>query len=152
MYVVRLNDEFTGPETPAVQNKTWARILVGQAREAPAPFKFKDRYYLITSDCTGWRPNTADYAVADNILGPWESKGNPCVGPEADITFRTQSTFVLPSPGKTGCYIFMADHWTPRRLHNSTYIWLPIILKPDGSFTLEWKDKWDLSIFDRKAQ
>ena len=26
MYVVRLNDEFTGPEMPAVENKTWARM------------------------------------------------------------------------------------------------------------------------------
>ena len=160
MYVVRLNDEFTGPESPAVQNKTWARILIGRSREAPAPFKFKDRYYLITSGCTGWRPNAAEYDVADNILGPWESRGNPCVGPEADITFRTQSTFVLPVFGKTGCYIFMADRWTPRRLYDSRYVWLPLILKPDlsdlsdesdkadGTFTLEWKNEWDLSIFE----
>jgi hypothetical protein len=30
MYVVRLNAAFTGPELPAVENKTWARILVRQ--------------------------------------------------------------------------------------------------------------------------
>jgi hypothetical protein len=147
MYVVRLNDEFTGPETPTVQGKTWARILVGNMREAPAPFKFKDRYYLITSGCTGWTPNPADYAVADNILGPWQSKGNPCVGPEAAMTFRTQSTFVLPAPGRPGCFIFMADRWSPRQLYDSRYVWLPLILKPDGSFTLEWRDRWDLSAF-----
>ena len=150
MYVVRLNDEFTGPETPAVQNNTWARILVGQTREAPAPFKFKGRYYLITSACTGWNPNEADYAVADNILGPWESQGNPCVGPEAKTTFRTQSTFVLPVPGKPGCFIFIADRWTPKKLPDSRYVWLPLVPKPDGAFTLEWRDKWDLSFFERK--
>lgn len=149
MYVVRLNNEFTGPEIPTVQNKTWSRILVSRYREAPAPFKFKNRYYLITSGCTGWRPNAADYAVADNILGPWESKGNPCIGPEADTTFRTQSTFVLLVPGKPGCYIFMADRWVPRRLHDSRYVWLPFILKPDGTFTIEWCDEWDLSVFER---
>jgi len=147
MYVVRLNDEFTGPETPTVQGKTWARILVGKMREAPAPFKFKGRYCLITSGCTGWTPNPADYAVADNILGPWESKGNPCVGPEAAMTFRTQSTCVLPAPGRPGCFIFMADRWSPRQLYDSRYVWLPLILKPDGSFTLEWRDRWDLSVF-----
>jgi hypothetical protein len=147
MYVVRLNDEFTGPETPAVQNKTWARILVGRMREAPAPFKFRGRYYLITSGCTGWAPNAADYAVADNILGPWESKGNPCLGPKSEITFGTQSTFVLPAPGRPGCFIFMADLWKPRQLRDSRYVWLPLILKPDGSFSLEWCDQWDLSVF-----
>ena len=149
MYVVRLNDEFTGPEMSAVQNKTWARILVGRMREAPAPFKFKDRYYLITSGCTGWTPNPADYVVAYNILGPWESRGNPCVGPEADATFRAQSTFVLPVPGKLGCYIFMADRWSRRRLHDSRYVWQPFILKPDGTFTIEWHDEWNLSVFER---
>jgi hypothetical protein len=48
----------------------------------------------------------------------------------------------------------MADRWTPRQLHNSRYVWLPLILKPDlsdkadGTFTLKWKDKWNLSIFE----
>ena len=30
MYVVQLNDQFTGPRVPAVENKTWARILSGK--------------------------------------------------------------------------------------------------------------------------
>jgi hypothetical protein len=121
MYVVRLNDEYTGPETPMVQDKTWVRILVRKMREAPAPFKYGKRYYLITSACTGWAPNAADYAVADNILGPWESKGNPCTGPEAELTFRSQSTCVLPVMGKPGSFIFMADRWMPRQLSDSRY-------------------------------
>lgn len=150
LYVVRLNDDFTGPETPAVPQKTWARILVGKMREAPAPFKFKGRYYLITSGCTGWAPNAADYAVADHIFGPWESKGNPCTGPDADKTFGTQSTFVLPVPGQPGSFIFMADRWKPRQLSDSRYVWLPLILEPDGGFTLAWRDRWDLSVFTPK--
>ena len=150
VYIVRLNDEFTAPEKPMVENKTWARALVGKYREAPAPFKYKDRYYLITSGCTGWKPNAADYAVADNILGPWESKGNPCVGDEAEITFGSQSTCVLPVPGKAGCYIFMADRWTPRRLYDSRYIWLPLIINSDGEFTIKWLDSWDLSYFNKR--
>jgi hypothetical protein len=149
MYIVRLNEEFTAPEKPMVENKTWARVLVGKYREAPAPFKYKDRYYLITSGCTGWRPNAADYAVADNILGPWESKGNPCIGNEADITFGSQSTCVLPVAGKSDCYIFMADRWMPRRLNESRYIWLPFKIDSDGTFTIEWLDEWDLSYFDK---
>ncbi|MBN2182986.1 MAG: family 43 glycosylhydrolase [Sedimentisphaerales bacterium] len=150
MYIVRLNEEFTAPETPIVENKTWARAFIGKYREAPAPFKFKDRYYIISSGCTGWKPNAAEYAVAENILGPWQTKGNPCIGEEAELTFRSQSTFVLPVPGKPGCYIFMADRWTPRRLFDSRYIWLPFIIGADGTFTIEWLDNWDLSYFDKK--
>jgi hypothetical protein len=147
MYVVRLNDEFTGPETPAVENKTFARILVRTHREAPAPFKANGRYYLITSACTGWAPNGADCAVAQNILGPYGSQGNPCVGTNADITFGTQSTFVLPAPNQPGKFIFMADEWRPQNLSDSRYIWLPLISKGDGAFTLPWRDRWDLSVF-----
>ena len=149
MYVVRLNDEYTGPETPLVQDKTWARILVGKMREAPAPFKYQNRYYLITSGCTGWNPNAADYAVADNILGPWQSQGNPCAGPEAQLTFRAQSTCVLPVTGKPGCFIFLADRWMPRRLSDSRYLWLPFTIGPEGTFTINWLDQWDLSCFDK---
>jgi hypothetical protein len=148
MYVVRLNDEFTGPETPAVENKTWARILVHQMREAPAPFKSGGRYYLITSACTGWKPNKADCAVADNPLGPYQSKGNPCTGPEAGTTFGSQSMFVLPvQPDK---FIFMADRWNPSRLSDSRYVWLPLVLQPDGSCAIPWQDRWDLSSFEPK--
>ena len=61
---------------------------MGQTREAPAPFKCNGRYYVITSGCSGWAPNAASYAVAQNILGPWQTKDNPCVGREANKTFR----------------------------------------------------------------
>lgn len=148
MYVVRLDDEFTGPETPALENKTWARIFVRQMREAPAPFKHKGQYYLITSGCTGWRPNEAAYAVAVNILGPWEVKGDPCAGPLAKTTFDSQSTFVLPVSGKSGNFIFMADRWNPRQLSDSRYVWLQFTMKSDGSFTIEWRERWDFSVAD----
>lgn len=149
MYVVRLNDRYTAPQMPLEQGKTWARILVGRMREAPAPFKYKGRYYLITSGCTGWRPNQADCAVADHILGPWRSEGNPCRGPDAESTFRSQSTYVLPIPGRPGCFIFMADRWVPRQLSQSTYVWLPLIIDKGGSVVIDWQDQWDLSFFDR---
>ncbi len=150
LYIVRLDDEYTGPEMPMVQGKTWDRVFVRKMREAPAPFKFKDRYYMITSGCTGWQPNAADYAVADSILGPWESKGNPCIGPEAELTFRTQSTCVFPVSGKPGCFVYMGDRWAPRRLNDSRYIWLPFTIGNDGAFTIKWLDEWDLSHFDSR--
>jgi hypothetical protein len=39
--------------------------------EAPTLFKRKGKYYLIASGCTGWLPNEARSAIADNIFGPW---------------------------------------------------------------------------------
>ncbi|HWQ93707.1 MAG TPA: glycoside hydrolase family 43 protein [Clostridia bacterium] len=144
LYVVRLNAQFTGPELPAIENQTWARVLVGRMREAPAPFKYQGRYYLITSGCTGWDSNPADYAVAERVLGPYVSKGNPCVGPDADKTFHSQSTFVLPFPGKPGTFIFMADRWNRHDLPDSRYIWLPFTMDQNGAFELKWADRWEL--------
>jgi Glycosyl hydrolases family 43 len=147
MYVVRLNDDFTGPELPAIENKTWARILVRQMREGAAPFKWNGKYFLITSACTGWKPNAANYSTADNILGPWKTFDNPCIGTNAGTTFGSQSTFVLPVPGKPGDFVFMADQWRPENLADSRYVWLPLTIKTNGTFTVQWRDRWDFSAF-----
>jgi hypothetical protein len=147
MYVVRLNKDFTGPEKPAIENKTWARILVRWHREAPAPFKYRGKYYLITSACTGWAPNAADVAEATNILGPYQSRGNPCVGEGANVTYGTQSTYVLSAPRQKGKFIFMADEWHPQNLSDSRLIWLPFTMNTNATFTLPWRDRWDLSVF-----
>jgi hypothetical protein len=145
MYVVRLNAEFTGPETPTVLSKTWNRVLVRQMREAPAPFKFRNKYYLVTSGCTGWKPNKAEYAVADHVLGPWETKGNPCVGEDAETTFGAQSTFVFPVAGKSGAFVFMSDRWNPGLLRDSRYVWLPLDVAADGLVKIPWRGAWGLS-------
>jgi beta-xylosidase len=144
MYIVRLNQDFTGPELPAVENKTWAKNFVRKMREGPAPFKWRGKYYLISSACTGWKPNAADYGVADNILGPYESRGNPCVGDKLETTFDSQSTFVLPMPGQPDSFIFMGDRWNPSDLPDSRYVWLPFTVGTNGAFTISWRDRWDL--------
>ena len=149
LYIVRLNEEYTAPEQPLAENKTWARAFVGKYREAPALFKYKDKYYLISSGCTGWTPNAADFAVAGNIFGQWESKGNPCVGDESEQTFRSQSTCVLPAPGKPGCFIYMGDRWNPRQLPDSRYIWLPFKFDDNGGIEMKWLNEWDLNYFSK---
>jgi hypothetical protein len=150
MYVVRLNSDYTDIERPAVEGETWGRILVRQMREAPAPFKYGGKYFLITSGCTGWAPNAASYAVATNVLGPYKVKGNPVTGPGAETTFEAQSTFVMPAPGKpAGNFIFLADRWKEKQLEDSRYIWLPFRVEDGDSIRIKWLDDWDLSWFDR---
>lgn len=115
-------------------------------REAPAVFKHKRKYYLISSGCTGWDPNPAQLAVAENMLGPWQVQGNPCKGPNAEQTFFAQSTFVLPVAGKTDAFIAMFDIWKKEDLASSRYVWLPVQF--DGErVIIEWMDEWDLSFF-----
>jgi beta-xylosidase len=119
MQVCLLSDDYLTP------TKSYSRILINRRREAPALFKNNGKYYLITSDCTGWSPNAASYAVADNILGPYTENGNPCKGPGASTTYESQSTYVLPLKEKN-TYLFMADRWNKTDLEKSDYLWLPL--------------------------
>ncbi|HET9745559.1 MAG TPA: glycoside hydrolase family 43 protein [Chitinophagaceae bacterium] len=125
MHVCLLTHDYLAP------TKTYSRILEGRNREAPALFKNKDKYYLVTSGCTGWSPNAASCAVASQPLGPWNEYGNPCQGAGAETTFQSQGTFVLPLKDKPGEYIFMADRWNKTNLEKSTYIWLRLHLSDD---------------------
>ncbi|MFD2035205.1 glycoside hydrolase family 43 protein [Belliella marina] len=125
----------------------WAILEPAGHNEAPAIFKKDGRYYMITSGCTGWDPNAARSFVADDIMGPWESLGNPAQGKDADITFDSQSTYILPVQGKEGAFIFMADRWRPQNAIDGRYVWLPIMFE-DGRPVLHWKDTWSIEIFD----
>ena len=139
MHICELTDDYLSHTTND------HRILVQRAREAPAVCKYNNRFYLFTSGCTGWSPNAASYAVADSIMGTWTEHSNPCRGTDADSTFHAQSTFVLPLPGETGAFIFMADRWNKNDLETSRYIWLPLIFNPEGMPRVQWKDEWKLS-------
>lgn len=126
---------------------TFTENFKGSYREAPAVFRRNGKYYLLTSGCTGWSPNKSQYAVSENILGPWKVMGNPCVGPDANKTFNAQSTFIFPVAGKTDAYIAMFDRWNKRDLGASRYLWLPICFTGDNLY-IKWHDKWDLSYFE----
>lgn len=140
---VRLSEDYLSCEGDAIC------CICRRWREAPAVFKYKDTYYMITSGCTGWAPNAADYATAPSPLGPWTQKGNPCVGEGADITFGAQSAWVLPVDAEKGKFIFMGDIWRPADHRESGYIWLPIQINTDGSLRIEWVDEWSLKDLGR---
>ncbi|MBD3346487.1 MAG: family 43 glycosylhydrolase [Chitinivibrionales bacterium] len=129
------------------QSGTFTHNFVKARREAPAIFKRNGRYYCVSSGCSGWDPNEAEYAISDSVLGPWEVKGNPCIGPENEKTFYSQSTFVLPLQNKKDAFIFMADRWIKEDLRDSRYVWLPIMWEGDR-MKIAWRDEWDLSMFE----
>lgn len=138
MYISLLNDAYTEP------SGVYKRIFIDRSREAPAVFKHRGKYYMITSGCTGWDPNPAEYAVADSMLGEWTVVGNPCTGPHAGLTFRSQCTFVLPVAGADGQFIAMFDQWNKTDLDDSRYIWLPVIFR-DEAIEVPWKKSCSLN-------
>ena len=65
---------------------------------------------------------------------------------DGELTFHSQSTYVLPVAGKKDAFIFMADRWNPGNPIDGRYVWLPIVPEMN-KFRISWKDSWDLSVF-----
>lgn len=150
MYIARLNDSYTGLAKDAedmVHGEDFATIST-DSREAPAMFKYDGMYYLITSGCTGWAPNQAAYAVAEDPLGPWTRMGDPCVGDTDRNTFWTQSTCVIPVDPENGEFIYMGDRWynpdTGADISDSRYVWLPIEFGSDNTIMIKDYSNWTL--------
>jgi beta-xylosidase len=118
------------------------RVFSGRYMEGATLFKRHGKYYIIASDCTGWAPNAARSAVSDQIFGNWKELGNPCMGEGSELTFHSQSTFVLPVQGKKDMFIFMGDRWTPDNPIEGQYVWLPIAFEGDKP-VIHWYDQWN---------
>lgn len=136
LHISRLNEDYTD------HSGVYKRYFPGRFMEAPALFKKDGKYYLMMSGCTGWSPNEARSAVADSILGEWKELDNPCIGNDAELTFHSQSTYILPVQGSDR-FIYMGDRWTPQNAIDGRYIWLPVRFEKDR-FIIQRKDSWTL--------
>ncbi|WP_167605729.1 glycoside hydrolase family 43 protein [Maribellus sediminis] len=143
LHISELTDDYLG------FTGNYIRVQPTGHNEAPSIFEHNGKYYMITSGCTGWAPNAARLLVSDSVMGEWEYVNNPCVGDDRDLTFHSQSTYILPVEGKTDAFIFMADRWQPQNPIDGRYIWLPIQFDDKGLPVLEWMDSWSMEIFDR---
>lgn len=137
LHVSRLSDDYLRPAGRFV------RVHPGGFHEAPAVFKRSGRYFMITSGCTGWAPNQARLSVADSMWGPWEELGNPCLGSGREVatTFASQSSHVLPWPGRGDAFVFIADRWRPDNAIDGRYVWLPIEFRHDVP-VIRWRERW----------
>ena len=116
----------------------YVSVMQDQEREAPALCINDGMYYMITSGCTGWDPNSALYSECPRLLGKWKLIDNPCEGKEYRRTFGGQSTYIFEVNGQK---YLMLDHWKPYDLKKSGYSILPISFK-DGVMTVKWRENW----------
>ena len=126
------------------------------AREAPAVFKRGRWYYMITSGTTGYYPNRALAARAEQMHGPWYITGDPCIGDKAGNTFNSQISSVFSVPQKD-FYLAVGDRWVSdlNREHQKSswnintsiaqYVWLPVTFEEDVP-KIEWKSQWNPEI------
>jgi len=126
----------------------YMRLAPAGHNEAPAIFKKDGRYFMITSGCTGWKPNAARMFTSINIWGPWQQLNNPWKGEKADISFDSQSTFIFKVQGRKNAYVFMADRWRPDQPSDGRYVWIPIQFEK-GQPVLNWKDEWTMDNFKK---
>jgi hypothetical protein len=140
LHISRLTEDYLAPAGEYV------RIFPGRFHEAPAVMKFRGRYFLFSSDCSGWAPNPARLSTTENIFGPWEELGNPCLGDnqQTTTTFHSQPAFILPVQSVPDAFVFMADRWDPADAINGRYVWLPIEFR-HGVPTISWHDEWNLN-------
>ena len=85
--------------------------------EGPSVFKTGNgSYYLMASHLSGWAPNPPllFHAATPNLGDAiWHQLQKPASGPDSNITFNSQSTFVFPLEFQDGTvlYIYMGDRW-----------------------------------------
>lgn len=123
------------------------------AREAPAFFKRRDRYYLLSSGTTGYNPNPTEAAMAKLMHGPYEVLGEPCINDEKHTSFDCQFSSVFRHPLRKDLFIAVGDRWMNKTVlvngeemadtREAGYIWLPIQFHGDIPY-LVWKDEWKL--------
>jgi hypothetical protein len=111
-------------------------------REAPAVVKKNNKYYLFTSQASGWYPNQGGYSTASSMTGTWTAL-SPFGDPAA---YGTQIHSIATITGSsTTSYIYMGDRWNPLNLSDHKTIWLPLTLNDtSGTASLDWYSSWNI--------
>ena len=135
LHLARLASDYLDVEGP------WIRAFADQEREAPCLFAAHNQFYLLTSGCSGWRPNAALFGTAPDVEGPWKLVDNPCRGPREHTTFDGQATCVFEADGQL---LALVDHWRPDELASSGYSILPVSFLPEKHDPIEicWSDEF----------
>ena len=136
LIIYKLTEDYLDVEEEVVT------LWKGASREAPVIVKKDGYYYLITSGCTGWEPNQAQYAFSKSLASGWSDRRN--IG--NSIAFDTQPTSVLKVEGSEGTtYVFVGDRWQDPGLAESKTIMFPVKFD-NGDMTFDYTRQWDLNI------
>lgn len=136
-HVYRLSDDFLSAESLA------ARLFVGEFREAPVLFKYKERYYIFNSCCTGWDPNQCKYSSATAIDSEWE----PLQDCADHTTWNTQPAFLLQINGTEGeLFLYMGDRWSGSEYFSSSYVLLPLEFTGEKGMDFSYVDYFSIDV------
>lgn len=116
LHVYRLSDDYMN--TDKLVNILWQ----GEYREAPAVVKINDKYYMLSSGCTGWAPNQGKYAVADSMEGKWSMLHE--IGDST--TYLSQPAFIIR---RNDNILYYGDRWggDGEKYFESGYVIYPLL-------------------------
>lgn len=97
-------------------------LFPNQRREAPAFFNKNGKVFVLTSGCTGWRPNQCKFSSSSDMT-KWEKLKD--IGDS--ITYNSQPAFVFFNK-KNNKYYYFGDRWgeNSSKYFTSTYVVLEI--------------------------
>ncbi|QGH33995.1 family 43 glycosylhydrolase [Gracilibacillus salitolerans] len=131
LHIYRLSSDYMNVD------KLVRKLWQGEYREAPAVFKRKERYYMVSSYCTGWAPNQGKYATSDSMDGNWTLLEN--FGDET--TYDTQPAFVLKLNEEE--ILYYSDRWDAENYINSSYVLLPLQFEEE-KLILKYYDQYEI--------
>jgi len=129
LHMYRLSEDYMNVD--ALVHKLWQ----GEYREAPAVVKIKEKYYMLSSYCTGWDPNQGKYAVADSMEGKWSMLEE--IGDET--TYHSQPAFILKKEDRI---LYFGDRWggDGEEYFKSSYVIYPLE-ETDGKLSMKYMDE-----------
>lgn len=134
-FIAKLTDDYLG-----IAKQT---AFIKAPLEGGALVHFGDRYFVIGSHMTGWRPNPNVFASSKTLEGPWSDFAD--LAPPAVNTYGSQSSMLVKVEGKQATtLIYIGDIWKPDQLWDSRYLWMPLdtangklLLPPPREWTID---------------
>ncbi len=112
--------------------------------EGGALVRYDDRYYVIGSHMTGWKPNPNVYATATSLKGPWSEFKE--LAPASTDTWGSQSSMLVKVKGtKRTAVIYVGDVWKPKELWDSRYVWMPVEIG-GGRIEVPRPTDWEIDV------
>ena len=117
------------------------QIFPWQRREAPAIVKLDQKYFMFSSDCTGWAPNQCKLSWSHDLKTGWSTLEN--IGD--DKAFRTQPAAILEIKGsKDTTYLYVGDRWKDPNLAQSKTIIFPVTFT-NTSCKFQYIDRFEIN-------
>lgn len=117
-------------------------LFPGERREAPVIIRIDDRYFMLSSACTGWAPNQCKLSWSKNLKNGWSELRD--IGNQ--YAYHTQPAAILEVKGtKQTTHLYIGDRWMDPDLPNSKTIMFPISFK-GTDITFDYKERFFLNV------